>query len=188
MKQFLAKVFSFFIGVLIIVVIGFFTTGRISPHHYLSAYFDKSKILAENKAIKKIIFSGGSSTSFGIDTKLIEATVEDYSVVNVGLHAGLSLEFILKSIDTNYLNNGDIVVFTPEYELWLKNKKANYSKSIYLIKSQPSLMEYESLKNIIFNPLSYRIDWWFIRKNGTVDSVYNRSNFDDKGNIIKPKD
>ena len=82
------------------------------PNHFLLATIDKENLLQRTPS-PKIVLIGGSNTIFNIDSKLVsEAT--GLSTVNLGLHAGLGLEFMLNEIRP-YVNSGDVVIIMPEY-------------------------------------------------------------------------
>jgi len=82
------------------------------PDHFLLATIDKENLLRRTPS-PKIIVIGGSNAIFNIDSKLVsEAT--GLPTVNMGLHAGLGLEFMLNEIKP-YLKSGDGVIIMPEY-------------------------------------------------------------------------
>ncbi len=114
MKKFLNKILVLLlltIGVLLFSL--FFIPDVVSRTSILAALIDKHEVLKKIKT-EKIIFVGGSNVSFGLDSKKI---MEKYnrSVINMGLHAGIGLEFIVKDAK-QYINKGDIIVLIPEYE------------------------------------------------------------------------
>ena len=82
------------------------------PNHFLLATIDKESLLHRTPS-PKIIVIGGSNTIFNIDSKLIgDAT--GLPTINLGLHAGLGLEFMLNEIRP-FLKSGDRVIIMPEY-------------------------------------------------------------------------
>lgn len=86
------------------------TTGGSRP---LAAIIDKENLL-HRTASPKIIFVGGSNIAMGIDSPLVEEHL-GMPVVNMGLHGGLGLRFYLNEV-TPYVNAGDLVVVSPEYQ------------------------------------------------------------------------
>jgi hypothetical protein len=82
------------------------------PDHFLLATIDKENLLHRTPS-PKIIVIGGSNTIFNIDSKLISDST-GLPVVNMGLHAGLGLKFMLNEIRP-YLKPGDVVIIMPEY-------------------------------------------------------------------------
>jgi hypothetical protein len=61
----------------------------------------------------KIVVVGGSNALFGVDSALIERETRR-PTVNLGLHAGLSLDYLL-AIARPVLSPGDVVVLSLEY-------------------------------------------------------------------------
>ena len=85
---------------------------------YAAAIIDKMQILADAGS-PKIVFIGGSSLAFGLDSQEIEKNT-GITVVNMGLHANLGLRFMTEQVK-EYLAPGDIVVISPEYEYFYDN-------------------------------------------------------------------
>ena len=65
----------------------------------------------------KVMFIGGSNLAFGMDTPKLEQAF-GRPVVNMGTHAALGMEFMLKEAIPG-INPGDIVIVSPEYLLSL---------------------------------------------------------------------
>ena len=65
----------------------------------------------------RIVLVGGSNVSFGVDSRLLQERT-GYAVVNMALHIGLGLRFMLNEI-RDELRPGDFVVIIPEYSLLL---------------------------------------------------------------------
>jgi hypothetical protein len=82
------------------------------PDHFLLATIDKENLLHCTPS-PKIVIIGGSNTIFNIDSKLISDSI-GLPVVNMGLHAGLGLEFMLNEIRPE-IKNGDVIIIMPEY-------------------------------------------------------------------------
>ena len=86
------------------------------PYHnknlQLFALSDKLAML-RNSHSPRLIFVGGSNLAYGLDSKRIAEQL-NMPTVNMGLHAGLGLKFILDVI-TPYVEKDDIVVIVPEY-------------------------------------------------------------------------
>ena len=81
---------------------------------FMAAMIDKHKRIEQIKE-PKIIFAGGSNLAFGINSGEIE---KDFSVpvVNLGLHAGLGLSFILNELKSS-IKKRDVVFLSIEYYL-----------------------------------------------------------------------
>ena len=114
MKKFLLKIVALLIVTLLILVVSlFFIPDVVSKNTILGGLIDKHETLKKIKT-EKMIFVGGSNISFGLDSKKI---VEKFNkpVVNMGVHAGIGLEFIMNDVKS-YINKGDVIVLIPEYE------------------------------------------------------------------------
>lgn len=61
----------------------------------------------------KIIFAGGSNLAYGLDSEMIEDSLA-IPVVNLGLHGGLGVPFMVDQADL-VAQKGDIIVFSIEY-------------------------------------------------------------------------
>ncbi|MCI4671330.1 MAG: hypothetical protein MRZ79_24530 [Bacteroidia bacterium] len=72
----------------------------------------------------KIIFAGGSNLAFGLDSRMVEEAF-DKPVVNMGIHAGLGLKFILDDVRP-YISEGDVVVIVPEYPHFYKQYPSTF--------------------------------------------------------------
>ncbi len=88
-----------------------------NSNEYLAAIIDKHHRL-DSLPSPKLVFVGASNLAFGLDCRMIEDTFH-IPVVNMGLHGGLGLSFILKEGITN-IRQGDIVVLSVEYYVGLK--------------------------------------------------------------------
>jgi len=124
MKKFLLKIFAFFFSVLILFLICLFFVPDIrSENSLLAALPDKHALLA--KAISpKIILVGGSNVSFGFNSqKIIDAY--NMPVINTGITISLGLKFILDDVKP-YINKGDIVVLSVDYECYKKSEISSF--------------------------------------------------------------
>ncbi len=88
------------------------------PNHYLLASIDKEKRLAETES-PKIVIIGGSNTVFNVNSQIIQKST-GFSVINMGLHAGLGLKYSLNEIE-NYIQSNDVVIIMPEYDQFFSN-------------------------------------------------------------------
>lgn len=91
----------------------FFIRDKASSENILAALPFKHKHL-DSMANGKILFVGGSNLSFGLDSKRIEDSLKR-PVYNMGLHAGMGLEFIANDV-LPYVKKNDLIVLAPEYE------------------------------------------------------------------------
>ena len=117
MKKFLIQALIF-IGIMIAIIVLslFLIPNKKILDNSLYANIDKHKRL-DSLPSPKIVFVGGSNFAFGLDSKRVEDSLH-LPVVNMGLHAGLGLEFTLNEVK-NSIKKGDIIVVSPVYE-WIK--------------------------------------------------------------------
>jgi len=108
----------------------------LTPATYQSEIAAKSHLLATAPP-PRVILVGGSNLSMGIDSPLLqEALGGRYTPVNMGLNAGLGLEFELNQA-LDGVRPGDVVVVSPEYEtLWIP--KMEYPSLWLTLIAQPS--------------------------------------------------
>ncbi len=100
-------------------------------HHDLAALVNKRDLLV-SKTPPRVAFIGGSNLAT-LDSVKIERGIRsaggmNYSVVNLGLWAGLSIERYINEIEP-YLGQGDIVIICQEYAALLDKSFFNYIKS-----------------------------------------------------------
>jgi len=102
------------LGCLVVIVVAVIV--KISPrdaNNYMAAARDKHRLLYSIKS-PRIILAGGSNVAFSVDGQKI-AKRFGLPVINMGLHAGVGLRFMLNEIQPA-LKKGDIVIVFPEYE------------------------------------------------------------------------
>ena len=86
----------------------YYTAG---PDAYLAAVKDKERLLKETPG-PRLICVGGSGLAFGLDSKLL-AERYAYHPINLGLHAGLGGDFMLRWAGAN-ARRGDVVILCLE--------------------------------------------------------------------------
>jgi len=163
----------------------------IDEENMLHAYTDKVNRLQRLDGGRLIII-GGSNVTFGINSsELAQATGRP--VVNMGLHAGLGLKFSMDDM-LRYVRKGDVLIVSPEYQQF---KGMYYGRDVLLIMVSDVVPE---LKRLI-KPMH----WWRLRNDllpyaGSTygrlvsfdfkkadhawSSVYNRSNYNEEGDMI----
>lgn len=114
MRGFLFNILKCLLLVLIVLCGSlWFVPDVVSGDSLLGALPAKHQLL-QKAGPGKIIIVGGSNVSFGLDSKIVSDTFQR-PVVNMGVHAGLGLEYIVNDIKP-YIQDGDVVVLIPEYE------------------------------------------------------------------------
>ena len=81
--------------------------------NYLAATCEKHARL-ERASAPRVILVGGSNLAFGVDSARLEKAL-GREVVNMGLTAGLGIDFMLNEIEPD-LKSGDTVVLSLEYD------------------------------------------------------------------------
>lgn len=87
-----------------------------ADQNFLAASIDK-QALVRTQATPRLILVGGSSLPMGVNSARIAAACRRRPV-NMGLHAGLGLKFMLREIEP-HLRAGDWIVLAPEYQQFL---------------------------------------------------------------------
>lgn len=106
---------------------------------YAKVTIDKHARLAMD-APTKMVFVGGSNLSYGLDSAVVERELKVH-VVNMGLNAHLGLRFMLDEIKAE-LRPGDIVVLSPEYEVFFQPVDGFGMDLLALVKVRPSAIRY----------------------------------------------
>ena len=79
-----------------------------------SVYADKVDLLIQAQGKKKIVFYGGCSMWFNLDSTQLKPLLEQgYQVINMGLN-GMANSFVQMQILETFLESGDIFFHTPE--------------------------------------------------------------------------
>jgi len=85
----------------------FFRMPYMDSGDYISAILDKDRLLRDTPS-PKIVFVGASNLAFGLDSERVQSAMR-LPVVNLGLHGGVGLKYMLDSTRP-YVKKGDIVV------------------------------------------------------------------------------
>jgi hypothetical protein len=116
MRKFIFSIIAFsFLIVSIYILISYSVKPKaIINNNFLAAIIDKHNRI-DQLHCPKIIFAGGSNIAFGLNSEEVE---KEFSVpvVNLGLHAGLGLSFILNELKKT-IRNDDVVFLSIEYFL-----------------------------------------------------------------------
>ena len=123
MKKFLLRILVAVLLVLVVLGVAlFFIPNNKIPDNGLFASHDKHQRLEALRS-PKIVLVGGSNLPFGIKSEMIEKSM-GMPVVDMGLHAGLGMNFILSDVEED-IRTGDIVVVSLEYHHYLSKKMYN---------------------------------------------------------------
>lgn len=151
---------------------------------YLSSINNKHKRIEELKT-PKIILMGGSNIAFGINSEKIQ---NEFSVpvVNLGIHAGLGLEFLVNELK-EMIQEKDVVLLSIEYFM---NKDGQYDLKNHIQQSYPNAANYYQ-KNI---KKEIQLHIKNTRKNlkrlnqkesdAAIDPVYSTQSFNEYGDVV----
>jgi hypothetical protein len=141
------------------------------PETYLAASVDKSNRLRTAPS-PRVVLVGDSELAFGIDSNLLANRLDGrYSPVNMGLHAGLGLSFMLNQARDG-LRSGDVVVLSLTYtSLWSDNP-AN-STLWTVIRNQPHAWTFVP-KNERWRLLGHLIDEPVLIANEFSNIAFNK--------------
>lgn len=149
---------------------------------YLAAIIDKHYRLNKIDS-NRLILIGGSNLTFGINSQTIVDKL-NVNVVNMGLHAGLGLEFMLNEVKPA-IKKGDIIVLCLEYPLYLDGFKPDIDLISFTQHLYPPSKDYYHF-NIeeIFLANYAKFKKHFEEQTIKIDPVFNRQKFDKYGDNI----
>lgn len=135
----------------------------------------------------KVVLVGGSNWAFGIDSKQISKTV-NMPVVNLGIHAGLGLDFMLKEAHEN-IKKGDIVFLSTEYFL---KRRGEIKLHALLYDTNPNVEKYCTetindkilLRVINIQRIVSGLFYKYISKIPTNTELFNRKQFSAEGDML----
>jgi hypothetical protein len=144
MKKFILKAFIFS-ALILSTVFGVIYIQPIDKDKYLMVLLDKHRILARTPQ-PRMIFVGDSSLAFGLDSAKVKAAT-GYNVVNMGLHGGLGLIYIMDELKP-YLKKDDIVIFALDYTHYIGVGTGD-NTLIEVTIVMPWIIKYYSRENIM---------------------------------------
>jgi hypothetical protein len=119
MRAFL-KQFGLFIAIQVViaaVVVWSYRRQFPSAQNFLAASIDKHALI-QTQTPPRLIFIGGSSMAFGVNSATIAEACGRHPV-NMGLHAALGLKFMLNEVEPN-VRAGDWIIVAPEYQQFVR--------------------------------------------------------------------
>jgi len=155
------------------------------PDNYLLASIDKENRLMQLQS-SKIVVIGGSNTVFNIDSREISAAT-GLPVVNMGLHAGLGLQYMLNEVEAQ-IQADDILLIMPEYDQFFDRMFDGGRTTLHLIMLNPSVFRHIKtwrqtialLKNV---GLEARSKIVFLLGKNFNEEIYSRRSFDEFGDL-----
>jgi hypothetical protein len=148
-------------------------------------------------AQNRLIVTGGSNVAFGIDSSWLES-VTKRPTINLGLHAGVGLEFMLNEI-VDDARPGDLVILIPEYEQFYGDLMYGELPLVEILQDNPSGLRYVSSwwqwvnvfknaqvanRNAVFNRLDQLKTRLRRGANPDRNPIYERDAFDARGDAV----
>ncbi len=137
----------------------------------------------------KIVIIGNSNIAFGIDSALIEAELEsddlDYDVINFGLYGAIGTVAML-DLSEKYINEGDIVIFSPEYEqqsLSMFFSATEFWRAADVNRSMLTDLSSERIEAIVGNYISFVAEKQKYNLKGksiSTGDLYSKASFNDR--------
>lgn len=94
----------------------------------------------------RLVVVGGSASLYGLRSGPIARSL-GMPVVNLGLHAGLGLPYLLYNA-TRHLRSGDIVLLVPEYEMLVTDDPAQWTLADYALQHDLRFVRRQTLRRI----------------------------------------
>ncbi|NIG54391.1 hypothetical protein [Chitinophaga sp. Cy-1792] len=143
----------------------------------------------------RVIFAGGSNVAFGLDSKMVEDAIHQ-PVVNLGLHGGLGLDFILQELE-HTVRAGDVVFLSAEYFLESGRYDLDYAAGEFLPEAADYYQQdyYTTFKHLVeakFDQVCYNRDKLLLRfkpvvireRKAELEKVYSRHAFNSYGDVV----
>jgi len=187
MARFVTK-FSFFLLLVFGSSIAILKTTDIGDNDgYLAVSIDKQRALQAARS-PKIIFIGGSNLAFGLDSARVEQVLQ-MPVVNMGLHGGLGLRYMLDEVKP-FVRAGDMIVVIPEYQQFynrLMDGEGPLIDVLYLYPNARAYLEPPQLNQLLKKFPEYVQKKFQSFVFGVIqrqDSVYYRKAFNAYGDMV----
>jgi len=194
MKKFITGICLFAFLVVVTVYIcnrNYYPAKAKGNDGYLGAIVDKHNFANKTKS-PRIIFCGGSNVAFGINSKRI-ADSTGIPVVNLGMHGGLGLNFMLNEVK-HVARPSDIIVISIEYYLTadgdhLMKKEAQrifpeagsyFSQTFHQFMSDFFIEDLQKNFSVTLARLFNRK-----QKGFPANVVYSRTSFNEYGDVVR---
>lgn len=162
MNKFLIKLGGFFLKLLALVcllIAGTILLNYNHPSDYPAAIKGKYERLDSLRSTTKVIIAGGSSSSYSIDSKLLQDALK-MPAVNTSLAMGLGSLFHL-NLTKEYIHKGDVVLYIPEYEFYYGKEVGGdflHTTAFYypqMMKDFEVDQQFAAVKNMIRLPIDF---------------------------------
>ncbi|WP_418637694.1 hypothetical protein [Winogradskyella sp.] len=193
MNKFIRKttfLFSLLIGLILMLISIVILLNSDNHIDYPTAIRKKYKRLDSLKESQKIIIIGGSSSSYSINSELMQNTLQK-PIVNTSLAMSLGSQFQLNLVK-DYLQKGDIILYIPEYEFYYGNENGDdflYTTAFYypnMIKDFTKAQKIKALKQSFRLSIDYLKSLFIkqIKKSSPISLQYNASSYNYLGDNI----
>jgi hypothetical protein len=187
MHRFLVQLLAF-VALQAAILVVVWRSCPVDPNHYMAATIDKHARLRSADS-PRLIFVGGSSMGFSVDSRVFVEQGLGLAPVNMGLNDGLGLHFMLAEV-AGQLRGGDVVIVAPETHLFWTGSR---NDSIWaVLERRPASLGCVSVANV--RELGDQGLHFLARKlrcaveQVTIDSelatIYRRSSFDEYGDFV----
>lgn len=195
MKSFLIKLISFVaIQAVILTPLVYIGSCHQTKRQYLCSMCDKLDRL-KTASGPRIIFVGGSSLAFGLDSKMI-AKETGYNPINLGVHAGLGVRYQVRMIK-QHLRSGDLVVLAPEYRVFHEHgTRCSEELAVELYDLWPGCLPYiqpdldvflavtKSPLHLLADRIRYSREYFFSAPDTSPVGTYERGSFNEFGDHV----
>ncbi len=127
----------------IVVGFGLLSSYQANDRAYIAATLDKHARL-ETQPHPQLIVTGGSNVAFGLDSELLGERLSGYAVIDLGLHAGVGLGFMLAEAEAA-TGPGDVVVVSPEYQHFARTQK---DMLVAVLEQRPRSLAYVPARDV----------------------------------------
>lgn len=132
---------------------------------------------------KKIVIIGNSAVAFGVDSELMEAHLQGYTVCNFGLYGALGTKLML-DLSKDAIGEGDVVVIMPEQEQQSLSLYYSALNTLYAMDSNFGMLSGIASENVaetVGNFPAYTAEKLarFYSEPAEVTGVYAKSSFDE---------
>lgn len=181
-----------FLGLQLLVLAGLqgFYSRKVLSDHYLAAWRDKQARLAAVPP-PRLLLVGGSSLAFGVDSARLERAF-GRPVVNLGLHAGLGAELILRQGEA-VAREGDLVLLALEGPLLVPDDRGHAATLLELLTLAPEAARYlpaRALPGLLDQGLQFigkrprALALWAGGQHIGASDIYARSAFNERGDAV----
>jgi hypothetical protein len=153
---------------------------------YMASIIDKHARLKQS-VDNRILLVGGSNLTFGVNSEELEKHLHK-KVINLGLHGGLGLEFILNEAISE-VKKGDIVILSIEYSLFNVKNQPDFDLIKHTQVLFPESKSYYKFNLNVLREIYFdNFKKYFEKEKIRMDSgtIYNRKSFNVWGDIITP--